>query len=103
MTKISSTDDLRRRLVYEALSIPAGCFKQVFLDETKELSFSSPMRGPEWVSSQNTIGFLDSLQSEYEDYETNAAMVKAALEEGWFGSIVNSYLLSSDESVTVFR
>ena len=82
-----------KQLVIEALSIPAGCFKQVFLDETKELSFSSPMRGPEWVSSQNTIGFLDSLQSEYEDYETDAAMVDAATEESWFSNILNGYRL----------
>ena len=41
MTKpIENEMELRKQLVIEALSIPAGCFKQLFLDETKELSFT---------------------------------------------------------------
>ncbi|MFY9871711.1 MAG: hypothetical protein WAK17_18515 [Candidatus Nitrosopolaris sp.] len=98
----SSSADLREQLVHEALGIPSGWFKQVFYDrETKELTFSSPMRGG-WVSSQNTIGFLDHIDY-IEGYETESQMVKAALEESWFSNIVNSYLLVSDEKYSLFR
>jgi hypothetical protein len=48
-----------------------------------------------------TLRFLDHI--DIEDYKTESQMVDAALENEWFQGIVNSYLLSSDESVIVFK
>jgi|GEM_PF-4090558 len=72
---------------------------------TKELSFSEPMYSLETAQLTNngTIGFLDSLQPECEDYETDTAIVNAALEEGWYESIVNAYKMESYEKYSLFR
>jgi hypothetical protein len=103
--RILSVEDLRKSLVKEALSIPAGSFKQVLFDcSTKELSFSEPMTGlgAAQLTNSSTIGFLDSLQSERKDYETENQMIDAALEEEWFSNVINAYKMS-DESVTIFK